>query len=263
MIVIESGFTGTAYGLKLPRVGAFPESGTVSFTTAAAGFDAAFAANANTYEYWKPTALPATWALDFGAFKTISYFGIAAHDLATQGATIAYQTWNGSAWTTRLTHTPTDNSPIFGLLTPRSITKARILVTGITMPIIGVIYFGDVTEFPQRTSYLGAEFQDMVAEEYRTNNSDSGHWLGRFVTRRGQPVSMSVAHLSEAWKTAALDPLIADMKQRPVFIADRPSVFAKSCAFAYTTGPITPQRTVAVTEVAYSVEFGLVGYVAA
>lgn len=263
MIVLETGFYGIDYGLKSPRVGATPYAGTVAASTSATGFDAAFAANANTYEYWKPTALPATWEVDFGSAETVSYFGIAAHDLATQGATVEYQTWDGSAWTTRVTHAPADNSAIFGLLTPRSISKARIRITGITMPVIGVVYFGSVVEFPQKTAYAGAEFQDMVSEDYRTNSSDTGHWLGRYVTRRGQPVSMSVNHLSEVWKSAVLDPLIADMRSRPVFIADRPGIFDKSVAFAYSTGPITPERTIARATVAYSVSFGLVGYVAA
>lgn len=262
MIVIESGFTGTAYPMTTPRIGATPYAGAVTASTAAAGFSAAFAANANTYEYWRPTALPATWEVDFGPAKSVSYFGIAAHDLATQGATVEYQTWDGAVWTTRMTHTPTDNSAIFGLLVPRTITKARIRVTGATMPVVGVVYFGAVVEFPQNTAYAGAEFQDMVTEDYRTNTSDTGHWLGRFVTRRGQPISMSVNYLSETWKATILDPLIADMRSRPVFIADRPGVFAKSVAFAYSTGPITPERTIARSTVAYTVQFGLVGYVA-
>ena len=129
MIVFEAGFSGIAFALDTPRIGALPVSGTVAASTAATGFSAVFAANLNTTQWWRPTAVPATWDLTFTAAQ-ISYFGIAAHDMATVGATVEVQRWNGSAWVTAITHTPPDNGPIFGLIARSSIDRLRFRFTG-------------------------------------------------------------------------------------------------------------------------------------
>jgi hypothetical protein len=263
MIVVENGFAGITQLLDRPRVGAFPLGGTVAASSAAAGFDAVFAQNSETWQFWRPTALPATWELTFAVASTVSYFGIAGHDLGTAGATVIYETWNGANWDTRVTHSPADNSPIFGLLVPRSIAKARIRITGVTLPHVAVIYFGAVIEFPQRAAYVGRQdMQDLISEEFSTPVSDGGHFVGRYVTRRAQPVRLAVRHLSEAFKASTLDPLIGFLRSRPAFFADRPGPFPKSCAYAYTTGNIVPDREIPNSAAAIAVEFQLAGHVA-
>jgi len=258
MIVVESGFAGVEYPLSHPRIGARPVSGTVAASTAATGFDAAFAANAETYQYWRPTAVPATWTLTFTS-APISYFGIAAHNCGTVGATVEYQTWNGSAWVTQATHTPTDDSAIFGLVRRRTQDRARVRFTN-AIPTVGVIYFGDVVEFPQKASYTGSvAFNRAVRDEYSTPVSDGGKWLGRFVTRRSMPATMKVEHMSEAWAGAYLYPTLDDMKARPVFVADRPLGSPQSVAFAYSTSAIVPERRIANAAVAIGVDFELTG----
>lgn len=37
----------------------------------------------DTFEYWEPTSLPATWQLDFGALSPIDYVGIAGHNIGS------------------------------------------------------------------------------------------------------------------------------------------------------------------------------------
>lgn len=258
MIVFEDGFAGVEHPLDFPRIGARPVSGTVTVSSAAAGFPGANASNANTFEYWRATALPAQWQLEFSP-SPISYFGIAAHNCGSLGATVEFQVWNGSAWVTLLTHTPTDDTPIFGLLRRRNLIAARLQFTG-AIPTVGVIYFGDVTEFPRRADYAGSvSFDRAVQDEYSTPVSDGGQWLGRYVTRRSVPARMRVDYLSEAWAAAYLTPIIEDMKARPVFMADRPGTFPKSVVFAYSTGPITPERGAPNKAVSIGVTFEVIG----
>jgi hypothetical protein len=261
MIVFEPTFTGVGYPLNHPRIGARPVSGTVAGSTQAAGFDAAFAANANTAQWWRPTAVPATWTLTFTS-APISYFGIASHNCGTVGATIEYQTWDGAAWVTRATHSPTDDTAIFGLVRRRTQDRARLRFTG-AIPTIGVIYFGDVLEFPRKASYTGSTaYNRATQDEYSTPISDGGQFLGRYVTRRSMPAMLKVEHLSEAWADTYLYPVIEDMKARPVFMADRPSQFPASVAFGYSTGPIIPERRIPNSAVSLGVDFELVGHVA-
>lgn len=260
MIVIESGFTGAFYPLDHPRIGANPVSGSATASTSAVGFDAAFAANSQTTQYWKPTAVSSTWGLTF-ATSQISYFGIAAHNLGSVGATVLFQTWNGTAWVTRATHIPTDDSPIFFLLTPLMTDRVQLFFLN-AIPTIGIISVGDVTEFPQKAMYTGsAAFNRTTQDVFSTTISDGGQALDRFVTRRPVSVKMTVDHLSEAWVDAALQPIIDYMRLKPVFIADRPSMFPKSVAYAYTMTPIIPERKIPNANVAMGVNFELVGNV--
>ena len=258
MIVFESDFAGVAYPLDHPRIGARPVAGSVTASTSAVGFTAANAANASTYDWWKPTAVPATWELSFASAQ-ISYFGIAAHNCGTVGATVEFQRWNGADWVTVLTHTPTDDSPIFGLVRRRAMDRARLRFTG-AVPTVGVVYFGDVTEFPQRADYVGSiSFDRATQEEYSTPVSDGGQWLGRYVTRRSVPAKMKVDYLSEAWAEAYLTPIIQDLKARPVFMADRPGKFPASVVYAYTTGPVVPERMNSNAAVSIGVTFEVTG----
>jgi hypothetical protein len=263
MIVIESGFAGVTYPLAHPRMGAFPLGGTITASSAAAGFPASDAALDTTHQWWRPTAMPATWELAFPVSSPVSYFGIAAHDLATVGATVIYETWNGTTWDVRLTHTPVDNMAIFGLVVRRTLAKARLRFTGAEEPTVGVIRFGDVTEFPQMAAYVGRrDLQDLVEHTYRTPMSEAGNFLGRYVRRRSQSVPLLVEHLSEDWKLDVLDPLLAELRARPVFVADRPAAFPKSVAYAQTKADVVPERDLPQRRVAVTVQFDMVGHVA-
>lgn len=244
MITIEAGFYGLDHPMKHPRICGFPLTGTVAASTETAGFDATLAANQMTYQFWRPTAIPATWEIAFSGSRAISYFGIAAHTLGSNGCTVNFQTWNGATWDTLGSQTPTDDGPILFLCARRNVTKARIQITGGTVPDIAVIQFGDATEFPQKAAYVGRrDYEQLIQTEYRTVQSDGGHVLGRYSDRKSQVISLSVENLSEAWKSAILDPLITHLKSYAVFVADRPSVFLKSVAFGQTKGDVVPERS--------------------
>jgi len=263
MIIVESGFAGTLHPLTHPRIGASPVSGTVTASTEATGFDADYAANDNTYEGWKPTAVPATWDLVFAASAPVSYVGIAGHTLGTALATVAVQRWNGAAWVTMASHSPTDDSPILFLLERRTLDRLRVLVSG-AVAVIAVVYIGDVIEFPRPCRYNGSTAFDLSdQDEYRDIVSDGGHVLERFVTRRSIPVKMEVANLSEAWAVANLAPLRTHLKTRPIFIADRPGTYPSSVAFGRTMGPLQLPRDKPQAEAAIAVTFEVIGHVSA
>lgn len=261
MIVIEAGFAGVAYPLDHPRVCGQPISGTVSASTAAAGHAAAEAVVPETWTSWRPTAVPADWTLTFAASAPVSYVGIAAHSAGTAGATIAVQRWTGSAWETVVSHAPTDDMPILFLMRRRTLDRIRVAVTGAVCDL-GVIYAGDACEFPVKARYTGqSSFADAIRDEFAIQESDGGHWLNRYRLRRSQPVQMAISHLSRDWKAAYLDGLLADLRVRPAFVADRPGVYPASVAYAWMQGAIVPERQIANAAVAYGVTFDLIGHV--
>jgi hypothetical protein len=70
---------------------------------------------------------------------------------------------------------------------------------------------------------------------------------------------MKIDYMSEAWAAAYLTPIIDDLKQRPAFMADRPGKFPASVVYAYTTGPVVPERVNGNAAVSISVSFEVTG----
>lgn len=265
-VVIASGFTtGNTYPLNTPRIGWRKLAGTVTASTSAAGFAATNAATNRTDSFWRPTALTATWALDAGFAQAVSYCGIAAHDLGTQGCTVLVQSSpDGTTWTTRCTIIPADDSTILALFATVSARYWRLSISGSgDEPTLGVIQFGAVTEFPQKAAYVGSmSFDRTRVASYSTNLSEGGQWLGRSVSRVSLTPSMQVSHLSEAWVASEWDAFAEYAETGPFFIADRPSVYPKSCCYAWTSGDLRAERSIPNADVALSISLELTGFLA-
>lgn len=262
MIVIESGFAGTLYPLTTPRIAAFPLAGTIAASTTATGYSAAYPADGQTWTYWQPTAVPASWALTF-ASATVSYLGVAAHNCGTVGATVKAQEFAAGVWNTVATAVPTDDSPILFLLTPRTAqTTFRVRIEN-AIPTVGIIMMGDVTEFPQRAKYIDSmPFNEATQSTMNANISDGGHTVDVFEIRKAVPVSMTVDYMSEAWVAATLAPLAVHMRGAPVFMADRPLAYPKSVAYGYSPEQFVPARTVHNAAASRSVTIKLQGFAA-
>jgi len=241
MIIFETGFTGITYAETHPRIGAYPITGTVTASTAAAGFAGDNANNELTWTAWQPTAVPATWQLSFTS-TDVSYCGIAAHDIGSTGGTVAVQEWDGAAWANLDSHTPTDDSPIVFCFDTRTTDRIRIRVTN-AIPTIGVIWFGPILELPRKAQWIGSlPFNEAVNSVYTENVSDGGHVLERFATRKAGVCAMEVQHVSETWAAAKIPALQAHMSALPIFMADRPSAYPKSVVFGSQQDPLTAPR---------------------
>lgn len=241
MIVVEAGFAGTTYPLTNPRIAAYPVTGTVTVSTEATGFAGTNANNELTWTWWKPTAVPATWQLSFTS-TSISYCAIAAHNIGTTGGTVQLQTWDGAAWNTIANNTPTDDGPIVFLITARTIDRIRVRIAN-AIPTIGVIWFGPVTELPQKAQWTGSRpFNEALTSVYTETVSDGGHVLDRFATRKAGACAMEVQNVSETWAAANIPALQAHMGSLPVFMADRPSAYPKSVVYGSQQEPLQPSR---------------------
>lgn len=258
MIRIESGFTGTAYPLTTPRIAAFPLSGTVTASSEATGFEAINADNELTYTYWQPTAVPATWQLTFTS-TTVSYCGVASHNIGSSGGSIGLQEWDGATWTTIFAPiVVADDSPILFLFSPRTTDRLRIRVTN-AIPTVGVIWFGDVMELPQKCQWTGSlPFNEAVGSVFAENVSDGGHVLDRFAIRKAATCQMTVNNISETWAAANIPALQAHMEVLPVFMADRPDEYRKSVVFGSQSEPLRAARDKPVLGAARSLSFNII-----
>lgn len=263
-VVIASGFTGTAQPLNHPRIGWRKITGTVSALSEADGFAAANAATPRTDSFWRPTATTGWLEINAGSAQSVSYAGIAAHDLFTRGASFVIEYFSGSWVQIGPTVTPTDDNAILILFAVTSAQRWRLRITASTSaPTIGVIQFGAVTELPRKSTYAPSiSFERARAVSYSANMTEGGHFAGRSIVRTSLTPRMTVEHLSEAWIASEWDAFSRHAESYPFFIADRPGDYPASVAYAWTGGPIIPERAVPNAVIANRVELDLTGFLA-
>jgi len=207
--------------------------GTAAASTTAFGFDADAPLNTLTYEFWKPTAYPATWTYSHGSTVTIDldYCFIAAHNLGTSGAsiTIQYDSTGGGVWVDLTASTLiTDDSPIFVIFPPGSPEILRVQIDSYTdAPQIGVIKFGASMQM-ERPLYGGHAPISLARQTIlRSNYSETGENLGRTKQRTYLATSYAWQHLTAAWVRSTWRTFQLAAESEPFCIAWRPGTFTE------------------------------------
>jgi hypothetical protein len=261
-VIIPVGFTGINYPLDHPRVGWRRMSGTVTASSAAAGFEAANANNERTDSFWRPTALTATWAIDAGTSEPVSYCGIAAHTLGSNGCTVNVQGLQGAVWVTLATATPTTDEPLLFLFASVTRAEMRVQITGSGgMPTLGVIWFGAVTEWPMPAVYSpSVSLQRAKRSSYETNTTEGGQIVGRRLVRQELRPQMEVQYLPETWINSELDAFARHAETLPFFVADKPSLYPASVAYAFCDGDVIPDRAYPLDDIANTVTLDMRAY---
>ena len=244
MIKVKSGFNPTI-PLSHSRIGhqTYTRSGTATASTSAVDFPAIAALNPLTYEFWRPTALPATWTLDAGSSVSGNYIGIASHTLGTSGCTITIQgSTNNSTYTTIDSITPTDNSPIMFLFGSVSYRYWRLSITGSAIPSVGVVYIGTVLEM-LRPCYGGLTPISLSRDTViRPNRSEGGQWLGRSVIRSGSSMKVGYTNLENNWVRTTFKDFIDDAVVYPFFFAWRPDNYPEDVGYVWVQDDIKPSN---------------------
>lgn len=238
MIYIQTGYTADPNN---PRIGwqSLAYGLTPTASTSAAGFPAVAATYPTTFEFWKPTAAPATWAVDLGSAKPVDYVGVVA-DLA--GATVAIQ-WSadGTTWTTVDTRTPTDRINVF-LFSEVAARYWRLSFTG-ALPSVAVVYFGKALTMP-RMIYQGHTPLTLSRQTELSNNvSDGGQYLGRSIIRKGASTGFGFKNLKADWYRANFDQFVKAARTMPFFVAWRPVQFPTEMGFVWVDGDISPSNS--------------------
>jgi len=192
-----------------------------------------------TYERWKPSSLPATWEATFPASRTIDYCCIAAHTMGTNGNSLSVEYYNG-AWVELIPATAiADDSDIFAIFPQQVEGKVRISITGGTAPEIGVVKFGEALQM-ERPLYGGHSpiiFGRRTV--LKTNESETGEYLGVSKMRTTLESSFSWQNLTAAWVRENWGVLQRAIESEPFFIAWRPGAYSE-VAFGRATGPAIP-----------------------
>lgn len=240
MIKIQTGFN-PAIPLNHSRIGhqTYTRTGTATASSAQTNFPADAPLNSMTYEYWRPTAIPATWTLDAGSSVSANYFGIGAHTLS--GCAISIQGSNDNvSYTTIDTLTPSDNSQIMFLFAPVSYRYWRLYISSGSIPSVGVIYVGTTLDMI-RPYYAGVSPISLnKTTVIRPNRSEGGQWLGRTVIRQGSSMSAEFKNLDNAWVRNTFSQFIDDAVLYPFFFAWRPDNYPEDVGYVWVTDDIAP-----------------------
>lgn len=198
----------------------------------------------DTYEFWKPLALPATWVLEFNGVQDVNYVGVAAHNLATMGCTLMAEVQVGAdPWVqVAVNATPTDNAPVLFLQSTVPANRMRLTVTGAGgMPSIGVIYVGVALAMMKSVS---ATFKPItMARDTVLQNtmSTGGQFLGQDYRRNGTMGSTSFKHLTAAWVRQKFEPFSKEARKYPYFFAWNPLTYPLEVGYCWTEQDIVAE----------------------
>ena len=232
--------------LSKPYLFEYHYIGTATASTAQAGFAAIAPLNELTYERWRPTALPATWASDLGAARSINYCAIAAHTLYYKNIAIQSSADNAT-WATIHSISPTDNSPIVVMFPTVSARYWRLNITagtnatyGATIPSVGVVFFGAYLQLQQRIEVGISPISLSRKTTYTNNIAEGGNWLGRSVKRMGKAGQIPLKAMARDWYQTTLDPAFQRMRYKPFFFASCPKLMPWDVSYCWLTDDPKP-----------------------
>lgn len=244
---IAAAAADSAISLKLARVchDTYSRTATVTASSTATGFSADSLKTGTTYDLWQPSTMNATVDFDAGSSVDVDYFAIAAHTLGTDSATIDIQHASSGAgpWTTIDSLTPTDDKPILFLFETVTDRYYRINITGSTAPSIGVVYFGEALVM-ERGIFGGYTPIDLATvSTLKPTISQTGQFLGRSVSRKGQQSTAEFKNLSNNFVYTSLQPFIINARKYPYFFAWRPTDKDTGIGYVWTNSDIQPANS--------------------
>jgi len=214
-------------------------------STTAAGYNVLNLREARPYNFWKPTAMPATVTVDCASSKSADYLAVYGHDLFTQGCTIEIRksTDNFAANDVLVaTHTPADNKPILVLFTSTSSRYWRIRVLTGTAPTIAIAMFGVRLEIPAGVREGFDPIGRNSVGQY--NRSVKGYALGKVINYQEWKENLRFELVSWTWVrttwSAAWD---AWLQSEPWLFAWHPDTYPKETYLVGADGPYsTPHK---------------------
>lgn len=227
---------------RIAHAGNWLSGGTAVASTTATDYFANGPLNSMTYEGWKPTALAATWEYNHGSAAQCDYCCIGAHTMGTSGNSLQVQYWDGAAWQNLIPTTAiTNDMAVMAIFGRQTRQRWRINITGGTAPEIGVVKFGLSMQMP-RPMFGGHSPLELSRQtELRSNDSETGEFLGRTKQRVTMATGFAWQHLDDAWVRSTFRPFQKAMETEPFFIAWRPSEYSEAALCRTDSVPV-PQN---------------------
>lgn len=248
-VLIETNFVGNDRNLTHGRICYQRTAGTITASTAAAGFPAANAGTVRTDSGWRPTALPATWTTTYAAPEAISYIGIAKHYLGSLGAVFSLEYDEGAGFVAfaGMSGVSVDNDkPILFLCRARNVDAIRLTVTSAdAMPTISVISAGVADEMPRPFVWTGQPITEGEQVAFEDTRSQTGNFVGRSIQSQGLQFSLTMQNASECWRQSTWQDFKrwANGEGAAFFVAARPCHYVEEVAFAWMNDTARASRS--------------------
>jgi hypothetical protein len=168
----------------------------------------------------------------------VSALGIAAHNLFSCACTVSAQYWDGAAWVTVATHSPSrDTEAIMLVWAPVRAARWRMLIEGTATPAIGYASLGLALEVQggvlpgYRPLYMSQKV------ESRVPRSVGGAKLVSYVSREGILTDLSFAPVEREWAATSFDPFRQHFNDgNGFFLAPTPVMSLRDVALCWREG---------------------------
>lgn len=205
------------------------------------------ASTGTTYDYWSAvrSGTSVSWRCVFGTNRRLRFAGVAGHNLADLGATIAlqYSTNSGSSWSDcgAGSVTPSDNSNIGFYFDNTDADYWRFRVTNLTTddPVNIAVLWGGITMTVERRVYQGFEPVLSPTEvDLQSNVSEGGNLLGSTVVRRGSTLNFAPQNLEPSFARGddMLDFIPSFNSGNPFWFAWRPTKYLTDLHYCWRDG---------------------------
>lgn len=218
----------------------------------------------DTYERWKPDALPATWEIDFGENKDMDAVGIVA--MGNSGIKFLIETsTDGVTYTTFSEEfMPSDDAPMLFLDDERAVRHLRLTLSSDLSPAeppqIAVIYAHRALAM-QRMIHGGHSPANLSRNTVLMNAlSRGGQFLGQNIRRMGVSTEAAFTNLTGDWYRDNFDPFVRSARKYPYFFSWRPARRPLEVAYVWTDKDIAPRNQGGKDMVSVSFNMQGIGY---
>lgn len=241
----------SATPMRMPRIGwqnllrdLSIQTGQITATPAAAGSSIDAPLRPDTFEYYQPTTMPATWRVDLGANNTANFVGIGGHTFKESEVTVTVEysadevTWYPFA----IPLSSPDGSPLMWLDYNNSGRFWRWTFDGPLPPKVASIYMGMVLKCtrPLYNGHRPAVLSRVTTLQNSTGRT--GQFLGQSIRRRGVRTDAGLSNLDPTWYRDNFDPFVAESRLHPYFWAWRPDKY-NEVVYAWNLGDIAPDNS--------------------
>lgn len=240
-----------------------PSATTITVTSEAAGFAKENAYDWLTFDYWKPSAAGTVYyTMDFGAAVAVDGWGVAAHDLGVNGASIQLQYSATGAWAGEEVNfgsaiSPAASEPRLQTGTSQSKRYWRFkIVSAAAASKIGVLMLG--ARLTMNAPLESGFKPDALAQRYEPtiNQSDEATILGASRRRKLVENSLTFDLLEPSWVRTNWDPFIRHVELGKGFmIQPQPDNYPDEVTYAFAKDNIKTPSHSFVTLMQVSIDY--------
>lgn len=199
---------------------------------------AANVADGLTWDFWTPTAMPATLEIETDAAVDVDYV-LLVHNLGSNEATVLGEYHNGSTWVELFDeHAPGNDRVLAFLFEEVTASRFRLTFSGISspaqLPSIKIAMMGKALTMMYGVTLNHAPITLSRSTVVRPQLSEGGQLLGRSIRREGVETTLEFAQLEAGWLRQYFEPFIESARVYPFGWVWHPVSYPAEVAFVWT-----------------------------